>query len=145
MQKVKNKIEFVSTRDVWYKVSAEFKEHNDCAVIALAIVLDTTYAKCHAFLKKNGRRNKRGTPYSVSEKAIKSMIRYRYVKGPYSNSNKKSLKKFCQDHPEGRFLVGVRGHALAVIDGVIHDHKEGLRRQVIRAYRIYKPGEIIDG
>jgi hypothetical protein len=41
---------------------------------------------------------------------------------------KMSLKTFCQHNPVGTFYVLVRGHVLAVIDGVITDRTKAGKR-----------------
>ena len=66
-----------------------------------------------------------------------SLKKTKYKIGPYSKTNRITLKNFLDKHSEGRFYVCVRGHALAVVDGVIYDYREGLRRQVTWAMRVY--------
>lgn len=48
-----------------------------------------------------------------------------------------TLAQFCQRHPRGRYLVHVRRHALAIIDGVIVDPYGGYhcRRRVELAFK----------
>lgn len=122
--------------------SRSFKERGDCTVLAWANVFDCSYEKAHAHMRKFGRKNKRGMLIHQIESAIFSCKKAKVRKGPYSRDNKITLKKFCDQHSEGRYYVLVRGHALCVKDGVIHDYKAGLRRQVHCAFRIYLEGEV---
>jgi len=119
--------------------STNYKESNDCCVIAWATVFQCEYAKAHKYLKEvGGRAPHRGMFQKDIQRCFEGVKLHKWVKGPYSASNKISLKKFINKHPEGRFFVVSRGHAFAVVDGVVLDYKEGLRRQVKHAWRVYE-------
>ncbi len=129
-------MEFKNSADMFSQNTKSMKETNDCTVKAFAVVFDTTYEKAHAHLKHScGRQNRKGI---VSREVIvPSLKKTKYKVGPYSKTNRITLKNFLEKHSEGRFYVCVRGHALAVVDGAIYDYKEGLRRQVTWAMRVY--------
>jgi hypothetical protein len=129
-------VEFRNSADMFSQNTKAMRETNDCTVKAFAVVFDTTYEKAHAHLKHNcGRQNRKGV---VSREVLApSLKKTKHRIGPYSKTNRIMLKNFIEKHSEGRFYVCVRGHALAVIDGVIYDYKEGLRRQVTWAMRVY--------
>lgn len=112
------------------------KEYNDCTVKAFAITLNTSYAKAHSHLKRFcGRPNGKGI---VSREVIpQSLKNTKHRVGPYTRENKVTLKKFCELHPQGRYYVSVRGHAVAIVDGVVYDHSDRPRRQVTFAIRVY--------
>ena len=133
-------MEFKNSADMFSEHSKAMRETNDCTVKAFAVVFDTTYEKAHAHLKYNcGRHNRKGI---ISREVLApSLKKTKFKVGPYTKQNRISLKAFCEKHNEGRFYVCVRGHALAVIDGVIYDYKEAPRRQVTWAMRVYL-GEI---
>lgn len=116
--------------------SNKLKEANDCTVKAFAKVFNTTYERAHKHLKDNcGRKNKKGI---VSREVIpQSLKNTRFAIGPYTRQNRVTLKKFCEEHKEGRFYVSLCGHAVAVIDGVVYDHSDKPRRQVTWAMRVY--------
>lgn len=128
---------------MWYNYTGMFsestramKETNDCTVKAFSVVFNTTYEKAHAHLKNYcGRQHRRGL--RSIDVLPPSLKKTKYKVGPYSRTNRITLKNFIEKHNEGRFYVCVRGHALAVVDGVIYDYKEGLRRQVTWAMRVY--------
>lgn len=129
-------MEFKNSAVMFSQNTKAMRETNDCTVKAFAVVFDTTYEKAHAHLKHNcGRQNRKGI---VSREVIApSLKKTKYKIGPYSKTNRITLKNFLEKHSEGRFYVCVRGHALAVVDGAIYDYKEGLRRQITWAMRVY--------
>lgn len=129
-------MEFKNVSDMFSENTKLMKEDNDCTVKAFAVVFNTTYEKAHSHLKHHcGRQNRKGV---ISREVLPpSLKRTKYKVGPYSRANRISLKAFVEKHNEGRFYVCVRGHALAVVDGVVHDYKAGLRRQVTWAMRVY--------
>lgn len=129
-------MEFKNVSDMFSANTKAMKETNDCTVKAFAVVFDTSYEKAHAHLKHNcGRQNRKGI---ISREVLApSLKKTKYKVGPYSKANRITLKNFIEKHGEGRFYVCVRGHALAVVDGAIYDYKEGLRRQVTWAMRVY--------
>lgn len=120
-------------------IRKEYKETKDCMVVSFAEVWGADYPSAHHHMRTQFKRqHRRGVPYKITrEKVIdlcpKTLIR----KGPYSKGNRITIKKFCQSHPEGRYWVFVRGHALAVIDGVVYDHSHRPSRQITCAYRVY--------
>lgn len=132
----------VNTYDCFRKESKSFNEHNDCTVISFATVWGCSYEQAHTHLKMaGGRQNRHALPWaacrSVATWCPKTLIKA----GPYTHKNRITLKEFCKQHPVGRYWVGVSGHALAVIDGVIYDHSYKPRRQVLMAFRVYGPKE----
>lgn len=125
-----------------YPERDKLKEHNDCTVIAWAECFDSTYENAHAWLKKHGRRHRKGMYEKDIISALNACKKAKIKIGPYNNQNRISLSKFLQAHPKGRYFVCSRGHAYCVKDGVVYDYKEGLRRQVVFAARVYLEGEI---
>lgn len=120
----------------------KFKETKDCTVVAWSLVFNCEYSKAHAYLKQHGRPNRRGMFTKEITSALKACKKSKIVFGPYSGSNRISIKEFLQKHNKGRYYILVRGHAIAVVDGVLYDYKEGMRRQITFAARVYLEGEI---
>lgn len=109
-----------------------------CTAMAWANVFDCNPLDSREYLYNFGyRRGRGGMTTSQVISALKSVKKSTVVEGHYSRANSVSLKKFLEKHNKGRYYVLVRGHALAVIDGMIYDHKEGLQRRVIGAWRVY--------
>lgn len=107
-------------------------EDNDCAVVSLAVLTGWHYGKAHTAMRMTAGRDER-QPAHVYIAA--RHFGFERVKG-ISVVNRISLSEFCSAHPRGRYWVGVAGHALAVINGRVHDHTLGLRRRVSEAYRV---------
>jgi len=113
-----------------------FKERNDCTVVTFAEVFNTTYDKAHEHLKVNcGRLNRKGL--KTIQLLAPSLKRTKFKVGPYTKQNAITIGQFVKKHPIGRYYVCVRGHALAIIDGVVCDHSERFRRKIIFAMRVY--------
>lgn len=139
-------------------------ENNDCTVRAWMTIFNCTYNQAHSFMKSEFKRPDRD---GVSGFAIKltrwikdsgsfrfqklreldefDIARVKEVKFTdslgYERTTLKhrrySLRRFCRTYPKGRYLILVRGHALAIIDGVIHDWPgESDLRRVVAAYQI---------
>lgn len=117
------------------------KENNDCTVLALACVLGCSYESAHKHMSKHQLRRYRKGPTlkEVKEKFVPSFKNWRVVVGPYSKSESITVNQFVKKHPIGRFFVVVRGHAFAIIDGLVYDYKSSIRRKIVYALRFYPP------
>ena len=121
--------------------SVQVGETNDCSVVAFSIAFEISYKTSHAMHAKYGRKPRCGTSYKThvlcvnemelqgytTEEIIPRKVYERYgkvIQGKYS------LKSIGAAYPEGRYLVKVRGHILAMVDGVIEDWSEGRKLQV---------------
>lgn len=118
--------------------SIGIKDKGPCTVITWANVFECSPMVAREYLSKHGYRLGRGG-MSASQiiSALSSVKKSTVVRGPYTKQNQLRLKDFIELHPSGRYYVLVRGHALAVIDGVVYDHTEGLGRIVTHAFRVY--------
>jgi hypothetical protein len=122
-------------------------EHNDCGVRALAIAAAIPYSEAHGLLKAEGRRDRKGTKANwiisamrksgiqAEEITVRDPKLHWYGGNSYTNP---TLAEIIRAHQTGRYLVIVNGHALAMIDGVIHDKGEiaGARSRVRMMYRV---------
>lgn len=112
-------------------------ETNDCTVRALSNAFDIPYEKAHGFLKKKGRKDKRGFHFYTIFKSTKcSLFKHRVS---FHDKPHKSLATFVKQHPEGTFIIGLNKHVTVLREGVIIDSflpKAG--RHVQYYYRISK-------
>ena len=110
-------------------MSAEgFKERNDCAVRALALVTGISYKDAHSKFKSLGRKNGRGTRNTDIDKVM-AELNFVHDKGP------RTVSRLLQKYPKGNVYVVVRRHAFAVIDGTIHDtFVTGAKSRILRCY-----------
>lgn len=123
------------------KASSDMNEKNDCTVLAWSNCFDAPYQHAHIWMKRHGRLGRRGMTRKQVESALNACKKARIRIGPYTRTNKITLSAFCKAHPVGRYYVCVRGHALCVKNGIVHDWLHSPRRQVQFAARVYLEGE----
>jgi hypothetical protein len=116
------------------------KENKDCVVRAFSVVLGRSYEEIHAACKMHGRKSGCGTTGHTQELVAEE---YDMKKVPLSvltcgTQFNPTLQQFINAHPRGRYYLTRRGHAFAVIDGVVHDWMRGTgaRSRIIRAYQV---------
>jgi hypothetical protein len=108
----------------------------DCAVRALANATEKTYAECHDIFKQNGRESGKATKHNIVHQTyISNGMRLvcsfgttndaRYVTAVYGVPNLKgtTLAKILKSLQDGKFIVSVRSHVFAVIDGDVIDNQ----------------------
>ena len=97
---------------------SEFQsETKDCTVTALSLLLDVPYAHAHAIMRKVGRGGRK----HWADAFLRALPG---LSGSHKLARSGSVGKFIAQHPKGRFLVWVRGHAFALIDGQTFDTVE---------------------
>jgi len=109
------------------------KDSRDCAVRALANVSSFSYPEVHKLMEEAGRKRNRGTPWATLHSVYmatgaKEATYYgnnTAIKACNFNAkhyNKSlTLKSFINQNSTGKYIVIVRGHALAVCDGAVID------------------------
>jgi hypothetical protein len=94
------------------------REHNDCAVVAHAHVVGSTYSEAHRALALHGRKPRRGTKATVSRAALKQVATVTDIPVTYS-----TVTQTISCLPKsGRYWIAAGGHAFAYIDGEIKDN-----------------------
>jgi hypothetical protein len=134
------------------KAPERMLEHNDCAVVATANVLDIPYSEAHALLRKHGRRNRKGTKWSITKKALESRasIREHLISVPMSNMGYfratrrqyPTVAQYLHKLPKiGNFLLASTTHAFAYVDGELRDNIEGgkMRARMAKCLEVIKP------
>lgn len=109
-------------------------EHNDCSVRAWAIAKQLPYAEAHAAFKAAGRPDRGRTPWRVSV-AVMGQPTFQ----PRWKSDCPTYAQWVRENPAGRWVVIVRGHAFAVVDGVHLDMGAAAykpRARVLLAWRV---------
>lgn len=108
----------------------KFGEKNCCTVVAISIVMNIPFIKSQRHLSEYcGRVKGKGVTLDNLKRLPESFKDYKTTVFDFSGQYV-TLRKFCEENPQGRFFVLVRGHALAVIDGVVYDHLDKPRRIV---------------
>lgn len=109
------------------------KDSRDCAVRALANVSSFSYPEVYKLMADAGRKRNKGTPWATLHSVYmatgaKEAAYYgsntakmacRFNAKHYNKSL--TLKSFINQHTKGKYIVIVRGHALAVCDGGVID------------------------
>lgn len=157
---------FVDSNDLALKSSVKAKkEKSDCVVRAFMIGLDISYDKAHAWVKtKLKRQDKKGT---YTRKYINNILgktknhhkislygvtpKYRIgrferskilINKKYKKKTNYTVKSFMENHPEGIYIIIVRGHALCLKDGILYgnqcEQSQGFKRQIRYVLKISK-------
>lgn len=115
------------------------KREGCCTAYAWSVVFDKPFSVCREYLQRHGYTPAKGMTSEQVEKAFSSVRKYKFVKGSYSPNNRITINQFTKKHPKGRFFCMCRGHAFAIVDGVVYDHTQSPRRQIKYAWRVYLP------
>lgn len=126
-------------------------EHSDCTVRALANVEVMLYPEAHELMRSYGRQQGAGLSMDkVHEAYTEAGLELVGTFGKSSLAiwcntwfnNKKinkgcTLAKFVEQHQEGRYIVYIKGHVLALVDGdVIDTIKNSASARVLAAWKV---------
>lgn len=118
-------------------------DNNFCVLVSFSLVTKQSPAKVKRYLEKTvNRKAGRGLYSHEIETFLEAMQNYKAVECNYLKRKQLSLKSFAILHKKASYLVLVKGHMLAVIDGVIFDHSYKIGRRVLKAWRIFNPEEV---
>ena len=124
------------------------KERACCGIWALAWFLPCSFDTAYRIAERAGRLRRCGF----------NLVYFMRVLGtewseeiplPKDKGSQITLREFCRTHPDGRFIVCIRHHALCVIDGVVMEGKKPRFRATVKAAwrrlpgvppRLYLPG-----
>lgn len=118
-----------------------YNDRNFCTVAALAMALDWSFGKAHRHMAKHGRKNKRGMYSSVWVPALTQAAEScdKVVKDITRNGYRgMTIGRFARECRRGVYVIKVRGHALCIRDGVMHDWTADTagRRKIIEIYKV---------
>lgn len=106
----------------------------NCTVVALAATAGLPYDVAHSIAEAAGRKKNRGFNSA-------KLLKY-FNKKRGSTQFKKvkrstiTVQKFCKNYPTGRYYVRKRGHAYAVVDGIVVDQtKPKPRERILEAWK----------
>ena len=109
------------------------RSKNDCGVRALAAACGVLYMEAWDALEAEGRKPGRWTYRSQLVKAAKTLGR----KVQYNDSMAGvTVRRLGRELPAGNWIVHVKGHFLAVIDGEVIDWAEGRLFRVKYALKV---------
>lgn len=132
-------------KDLARIATVNYKDRNFCTVAALACTLDWSFGKAHRHMAKYGRKQGKGMFIMqwrpAIEEAAKKMGK-RFTEGDYhrtADGRNMTLSRFCKEYPRGTYYVQVRGHAVAIVDGVMHDWTADTagRRKILTSFKLH--------
>jgi len=102
-------------------------DNNNCALNAMAIILNKPYYDVYETFKEHGRVRGKGTSVRIITTAL-NVLKQGSPEKAINNwqmptKMKVSLAKFAKMYPTGRYYVIKSRHALALIDGVWYDNQ----------------------
>lgn len=124
------------------QLSKELNEKNDCAVRAVSIACETDYRSVHTLMTAHGRRHRCGTNFETTTKAVISALDYDAV-DITSRVRGKTVKTVARELHNGRFLVRVSRHILAVVDGKVEDWTDGRQHRVKQVLKVVKKPSLV--
>lgn len=131
-------------KDLANTAVVNYKDRNFCTVAALAMTLDWSFGKAHRHMSKHGRKQGRGMFIMAWRPAIEAAAKgvgKRFTEGDYhlrGDGRAMTLGRFCKEYPTGTYYVQVNRHAVAIVDGVMHDWTADTagRRKIITAFKL---------
>ena len=105
------------------------KERNDCAVRAIAKVLRMSYRDAYKFLEAVGRKEDAGLPLMILLKDAwerRHPIRGKSLQFMHYNPDlpRYTAEEFRNAHRKGAYIVQVKEHVFALIDGIVYDDRK---------------------
>lgn len=115
------------------KASKKHGEKNDCTVKAVAVLANLPYNYAHAALAKVGRKRGKGPTWGNFFKVLRNLNLW-YERVEIEGKTVRTLEKNLPK--KGRYLITVRGHVLAAVDGKVHDWSSGRLHRINKVYKI---------
>lgn len=109
---MKNKTLFKYIRPDGYE-----NETRDCTVITLSLVSNINYTQIHTAFKNAGRKNGKGV---YSQKIIQKVCHSLNLEAKQVKRSG-TINKLVSLYPKGRLYCLKRGHAFALINGIVYD------------------------
>ena len=101
-----------------YIARGDSTEANDCSVRAVQVAGSMTYEQAHALMERVGRQKGRGVPWHMIDAVARANLNATYV----GCSRGTTLAAFMRAAKQGqRYMVLIKGHVFAVVDGVQFD------------------------
>ena len=116
-------------------------EHSDCSVIATSIVCRVPYNHAHKALASQGRRCGGGAYLSWTLSAARGLgckvdsIPF----GKQKNGSGWTAASIGKRFPRGYYLVSMKGHIAALVNGEMQDWTDGRRHRVLSVYKVTVP------
>lgn len=128
-----------TSKSLWDTMATASRAHgerNDCTVMSLTAATGCTYDECHAALAKAGRRRRRGCNFPVIGKAAAKSLGFLMEELDYRDYSAKTMITAERDPKlrTGKYVLRVRGHVAAMVDGKVVDWTQGRRHRINNIY-----------
>lgn len=120
---------------IHYNVNPTGRHVGDCTVRALSKALDLTWDQAYAMLAAQGFIMCDMPSSNAVFGAILKQNGFSRYAIPDTCPDCYTLQDFCNDNPQGLFVVGMSGHVATVIDGNIYDAWNSENEIVIYVWR----------
>jgi hypothetical protein len=121
-------------------------ETHDCTVRALKVVTGVPYSDAHAKMETLGRESRKGMNVPMLDVMTQMSHVYGYVVTPFDvhgDNSRVRLGDVVRRCRTGRYYVVITGHALAIVNGVVHDQGiSGAGCQVKAVYKFTPSSEV---
>jgi hypothetical protein len=111
------------------------QEKLDCTVRALALTRRISYRQAYKILAQAGRKPRHKFNFSdfINNQSYAKKVHLEFGIGGFP-----TVRKFIIDHPEGNYIVQIRGHVFALCGGIALDLVDltEKRFKVIRVWEI---------
>ena len=115
-----------------------YSDRNNCALNAMAIVLNKPYYEVYKTFKKHGRVGGKGSSVRMITVALNVLQKGTPEKAiedfQMPTKLKLSLSKFAKMYPTGKYYVIKSNHALALINGVWYDNQVPNPRSYVKYF-----------
>lgn len=105
----------------YFNANPRLRKVGDCTVRAISTLLDEEWGKTFVLLCLEGYIE---CDMPSSNNVWQSYLKARGYKRhslPDECPECYTVKDFCEDHPKGKYLLGLDGHVVTVIDSVYYD------------------------
>ena len=132
-----------SSKALWDAMSVESDKHhetNDCTVRTLTAVTGLPYDVCHAQLKKQGRKNRKGCHWYIEGPKAAKALGFTMTRLARNEFRAKTMITAERDSSisSGNYAVLVQGHVAGLVDGQLIDWSAGRRHRIQAVYAVTK-------
>jgi hypothetical protein len=116
--------------------SRAHNEHNDCTVKALTAATGLSYDECHHALAKQGRKPRKGCHFHTVGKRAAADLGFLMETMDWRDYSAKTMISAERDRrlAKGRYVLQVRAHVAALVDGKVIDWSQGRRHRIKAVY-----------
>lgn len=122
--------------DTMATASRAHNENNDCTVKALTAATGLPYDDCHKALAKQGRKPRKGCHFHTVGKRAAADLGFLMETMDWRDYDAKTMISAERDRKlaKGRYVLQVRRHVAALVDGKVIDWSQGRRHRINDVY-----------